>query len=206
MCRHTGFYTGGGRDEGQEQARLDRPIRFGTYNIRNGRNRGLEYALRGMYQANMNLGVLQETKLKKCIYTRDSSSYKVVATDAPITHSVGVAIFYRTADHFSVEAFQVHGANVISFQLASGDRQWFIVGCYVPPDDASTTEDIVTAIEKRPRGAALLVVRNFIIDLAAPEGQDRDKVIAAELVEEVLDNMSSHFLPRHKPWLKDGLK
>ena len=36
------------------------PIRFGTYNIRNGRKGGLEAALRGMVQANMDLGILQE--------------------------------------------------------------------------------------------------------------------------------------------------
>ena len=38
------------------------PSRFSTYNIRNGRNRGLESALRGMSQANMDLGIFQETK------------------------------------------------------------------------------------------------------------------------------------------------
>ena len=35
------------------------PIRFGIYNIRNGRNGGLELALRRVYQANINLGILQ---------------------------------------------------------------------------------------------------------------------------------------------------
>ena len=35
------------------------PIRFGTYYIRNGRNWGLESALKGMYQANMDLGIFQ---------------------------------------------------------------------------------------------------------------------------------------------------
>ena len=35
------------------------PIRFGTYNIRNRRNGGLESALRGMSQANMDLGIFQ---------------------------------------------------------------------------------------------------------------------------------------------------
>ena len=39
------------------------PIRFGTYNIRNGQKGGLDMALRGMSQANMDLGILQETKL-----------------------------------------------------------------------------------------------------------------------------------------------
>ena len=39
------------------------PICFGNYNIRNGRNGGLKSALRGMGQANVDVGVFQETKL-----------------------------------------------------------------------------------------------------------------------------------------------
>ena len=35
------------------------PIRFGTCNIRNGRNRCLESALRGMSKANMDMGIFQ---------------------------------------------------------------------------------------------------------------------------------------------------
>ena len=52
----------------------------------------------------------------------------MVATEAPIAHSGGVAVFYRAAENFFVETFQIYGANVISFHLASGDRRWFIVG------------------------------------------------------------------------------
>ena len=70
------------------------PIRFGTYKIRNGRNGGLEAALRGVSSANMDLGILQETNLTDVIYTRGLSGYSVVATDAPSRHRGGVAIFY----------------------------------------------------------------------------------------------------------------
>ena len=48
MCRSTGQPISG-----------TVPIRFGTYNIRNGRNGGLESALRGMSQANIDLGIFQ---------------------------------------------------------------------------------------------------------------------------------------------------
>ena len=58
-------------------------IRFGTYNICNGHNGGLGAALRGMSQANMDLGILQEPKLIDIIYTRGSAGYSGVATDAP---------------------------------------------------------------------------------------------------------------------------
>ena len=50
------------------------PIRFGTYNIRNGRKGGLESALRGMSQANMDLGILQDTKITNGIYSRGVGS------------------------------------------------------------------------------------------------------------------------------------
>ena len=45
------------------------PIKFGTYNIRNGRNGVLEAALGGMDQANIDLGVLQDTKCTDSVYT-----------------------------------------------------------------------------------------------------------------------------------------
>ena len=68
------------------------PIRFGTYNIRNGRNGGLESALRGMSQANMDLGIFQDTKCTEGIYIRESAGYRVVATDALSRHRSGVAL------------------------------------------------------------------------------------------------------------------
>ena len=75
-------------------------IRLGTYNISNGRNGGLESALRGMSQANMDLGIFQETKVTDDIYTRGSAGYSVVATDAQSRHRGGVAVFHRPAPHF----------------------------------------------------------------------------------------------------------
>ena len=96
------------------------PIRFGTYNIRNGRKGGLEMALRGMSQANMDLGILQETKLTDGIYTRESAGYSVIATDTPSRHGGGVALFYRSEPHFMVEAVEKFGPNVLGFQVATG--------------------------------------------------------------------------------------
>ena len=69
------------------------PIRFSTYDIRNGRNGGLESALKGVSQANMDLGIFQETKVTDGIYTRGLAGYSVVATDAPTQHYGGVAVF-----------------------------------------------------------------------------------------------------------------
>ena len=175
------------------------PIRFVIYNIRNRRNGRLEAALRGMSQANMDLGILQETKLTDGIYTRRSAGYSVVATDAPSQHHGGVAIFYRPAPHFAVEAVRKFGPNVIGFQLATGARRWYIVGCYLAPDDTSKIERVVEALRSRPRGAELLVARDLNVNLAIPEGDRRAEDIATTLATEGLEDMVRKRWPVRPP-------
>ena len=127
MYRSNGRYT-----QGRE------PIRFGTYNTRNARNGGLESALRGIPQANLDLGIFQDTKLKGGFYTRGSAGYNAVATDVPIRHHVRVAVFYRTSPEYAVEDIQQFGPNVIGFQMETGERRWYIIRCYLAPNDTST--------------------------------------------------------------------
>ena len=70
----------------------------------------------------MDLGIFQEAKLMDGIYTHGSARYSVVTTYTPIQHISGVVIFHRPAPHFTVEAVQKFGPNVIGFQLAMGER------------------------------------------------------------------------------------
>ena len=90
-------------------------------------------ALRGMSQANMDLGILKETKLRDGIYTRGLTGYSVIVTDAPSQHRSGVTLFYRSKPHFVVEAVEKFGPNVLGFQLATRTRKWYIVGVYIAP-------------------------------------------------------------------------
>ena len=50
-------------------------IRFRSYNICNGRNGGIESALQGLSHANVDLGIRQDIKVTKGIYTRESGGY-----------------------------------------------------------------------------------------------------------------------------------
>ena len=80
----------------------------------------MESALQGMAQANIDLGVFQETKCTDEIYTRESAGYRVIATDALSRHRGGVALFYRPSPLFAVEAVREYGPNVLSFEVATG--------------------------------------------------------------------------------------
>ena len=178
-------------------------IIFGTYNICNGRNGRLEAALQGMSQANMDLGILQETKLTDGIYTRGSAGYSVVARDAPSRHRGSIAIFRRLAQHFAMEVVRKYRTNVISFQLATGARRWYIVGCYLAPDDTLTIERVVEVLRARPKGADLLVAGDLNTNLASPEGDWIGEDIAATIATEGLEDMAQHFIPRVRRWCRD---
>ena len=178
------------------------PIRFGTYNIRNGRKGGLESALRGMSQANMDLGILQETKITNGVYTRGSAGYKVIATDAPSRHRGGVALFYRLTPHFVVEAVERCGPNVMVSQVATGARRWHIVRAYIALEDKVTMETVINAIGHKPPGAELMLARDFNVDILAPEGR-RAENIATDLATAGVEDMAQHFMPRGRQWCQD---
>ena len=77
------------------------------------------------------------------------------------------------------------------------------MGCYISPYNASTIEDIIASIRRRPQGAELLVAGNFRTDMANPEVTMRVEDISAVLAAAGLKYMSTHFLPRINPWLRD---
>ena len=72
-------------------------------------------ALRGMSQANMDLGIFQGKNLTDVIYTRGLEGYSAVATDALSRHCSGVAMFQQPETHFAVEAIQQFRPNVVGF-------------------------------------------------------------------------------------------
>ena len=68
-----------------------------------------------------------------------------------------------------VEAIKQFGQNVVGFQLAMGEQRWYIIVCYLAPDNTLTIESVVTALRERPWGAELLVVGNFNAGLVQPD-------------------------------------
>ena len=139
----------------------------------NGRNRGLEPAFRGMSQANMELSIFQETKLMDGVYTGRSAGYSTVATDTPSRHRGRVAVFYRPSPRYLVEAVQQFGPNIVSFHLETGEQRWYIVGCYLAPDDTSTIDIVLAALKERPQGDKLLLAGDLNVNLEEPEGDSR---------------------------------
>ena len=133
-----------------------RTISVASWNIRSGRNGGLESACRAMDSMGVGIGVLQETKITNDIYTRSASGYAVVATNVSSARQGGVALIWKEDGGFEVEEATIAHPNVITFQLVTGEERFYVVGCYVPPSDLTTLEHITKAMERKPKGCKLL--------------------------------------------------
>ena len=105
--------------------------------------------------------------------------------------------------HFVVEAVERFGTNVLGFQVATGERRWYIVGAYIAPEDEETMEKVVTAIGRKPRGAELMVAGNFNANIKAPEGNRRAENIASDIATAGLEDMAQHLMPRRRRWNRD---
>ena len=64
-------------------------IRFGKYNIQNGRYGVLESYLWGVEQANLDMGVFQYTKVDNGFYTHALTVYRVFEIAVPSRHCGG---------------------------------------------------------------------------------------------------------------------
>ena len=59
--------------------------------------------MRGVNHSNLELGVLQETKITDGVYTHRLAGYSVVATYAPSQHRSGMVVLYQASPRFLVE-------------------------------------------------------------------------------------------------------
>ena len=100
-------------------------FRIATWNIRSGRKGGLESACRALDSLGVDIGFLQEAKLTNNVYTRSSSGYHVIASNAPSPHQGGVALCWREHSSYELEETKFYGSNVVSFRLITGGCKYY---------------------------------------------------------------------------------
>ena len=153
-----------------------------TWNIRSGRNGGLESACRALDLSNVAVAVLQETKITTDAYTKFSSGYRVQASKATSFRQGGVALCYRD-DHpdFVLEEQRFFGPNVVAFRLKTGRDKLYCVGAYIPPSDdtEATLDDVRAAHAARPKGFEFILLGDLNINLDAPR-DTREEIIAEQ--------------------------
>jgi hypothetical protein len=132
------------RDEGS------RSYTIALYNIQCGFNGGLESALQAVKLMGVDCGIIPETKLTKGVYTCWIRSYNVRSTHAPSKWQGGISLFWRTDEMYEIKKVELRGPNVLSFQLVSGAMRWYIMGCYILPNNLTTLMHIEQAWQACP--------------------------------------------------------
>ena len=189
--------TRGRYDREEKKRKRKETVAIGTWNIRDGRGGGIESACRALEASNVDVCVMQESKIVGNIYTRLSAGYSVVCSKAGSSHQGGVALCHRENENFEVEEHRFHGPNVVSFRLIIGGEGWYCIGGYIPPSEKSeeTLDQLRGAVGHRPKGFRLVVMGDFNVDLATPR-DSREDGVAEQCDEWGLGCMSTHFAQR----------
>jgi len=168
-----------------------------TWNIRNGRNGGIESACRALGSLNVDIAVLQETKLTNGIYTRNSSGYSIVASDAPSKQKGGIALCWRESRLYELEEARFLSPHVLTFRLITGGLRYYVVGCYIPPKSVAELTHIRQAYAACPNGFQPILIGDLNIDLESPR-DERDEEIAEQVDWMDLGCMSRSFTQRRR--------
>jgi exonuclease III len=110
-------------------------FRMATWNIVDGRRGRLAQAAAGLAQMRVGLAVLTETKLVNDRHPKTASGYTIMCSKAVSGHQGGVALMWKEDDpKFEVESVLFNnGPNIVTFQVTTGDKRFYVIGIYVPP-------------------------------------------------------------------------
>ena len=163
----------------------------GTWNIQSGISTRLETALWALSIVGVDFCILIETKLTNGIYARFSLEYRVLATNAMSHLQGGVALIYKESPYWQLESSLLHGPNVISAVIVSGNSQYGIVVEYIPPAHTTTLMHITAALSRFPH-PKMILVGDLNLDLDSIK-TDRDTEIADILAISGLLDMHCNF-------------
>ncbi len=131
------------------------------------------------------LAILTETKVTDNCHPCLLSGYKILALKAESHNQGGVALLWKeNCREYKVESVHDITPNLLTFQLVTGDEQFYCMGVYIPPTDTMGVEDPGAAWEACPAGCIPLVLRDLSIDFRDPRSKRE------ELIVNLLDNIN----------------
>ena len=136
-----------------------------TWNIVDRRRVRLAQAAAGLAQMGVGLTVLTETKLVDDRHPKTASGYTIMCLNAVSGHQGGLALMWKEDDpKFEVELVLFNnGPNGVTFQLATGDEQFYVIGIYIPLDCKKGLDDLRRAWEACPQGCNSIVLGQISI-------------------------------------------
>jgi hypothetical protein len=76
-----------------------------------------------------------------------------------------------------------NGPNIVTFQLATGDERFYVIGIHIPPDCIKGVEDLRRAWDACPPGCKPIVLEDLNINFGFP--RDEREEVLVELLDEI---------------------
>ncbi len=132
---------------------------------------------KGLLQMGVGLAVLTETKVIDNRHPNLTSGCKILASKA-MSHNQGRIALLWQENHggFEVKSAQICTPNLLTFQLVTGNKQFYCMGIYIPPTDMMGVEDLRAAWEACPEGCIPIVLGDLNINFRDPRDK-RDKLV-----------------------------
>jgi hypothetical protein len=150
-----------------------------AWNIHCGRNAGLASAAKGLAQMGVTVAVLTEMKITDDCYPHFLSGFKVLSSKAASRYQGGIALLWREGHQgVEVEAARILTPNLLTFQLVMGDKRFYCMGVYIPPNDTMGVEDLRSAWEACPDGCIPIILGDLNINFWDPRDEREELIVA----------------------------
>ncbi len=130
----------------------------------------------------------------------------MIASKATSPQQGGIALLW-TAGHqdFEVEAVKITSSNMLTFQLITGEVQFFMIGAYIPPADTTGVDDLRAAWATCPSTCKPLLLGDLNINVGSPQ-TSREEAIADLLDDINLINMSQKYVQQRCQQQEKGVR
>jgi hypothetical protein len=123
-----------------------KPFSIVTWNICCRRGTEMTAAAKGLAQMGVGIRILTKMKVTNDWYSKSLSGYRVLVSKASSPHQGGIGLIWRE-DHngFKVKAVRPLTPNLMSFQLVTSNKRYYLMGIYIPPNCTSGVDDLRVA-------------------------------------------------------------
>jgi hypothetical protein len=137
--------------------------------------------------------ILTEMKITVDRNPKLTSGYKVISLKAMTNKQGGIALVWKEGhSSFEVEAVRVVTPNLLTFQLVTGYKRFYVMGIYIPPTNTTGVDALRAAWNACPDGCAPIVMGDLNICFEHPR-DEREQAIANLLDEINLVNLTQKF-------------
>jgi hypothetical protein len=103
-------------------------------------------------------------------HSRLVSGYRILASKAASHNQGGIALLWKeNCGDYEVESARIVTPNLLTFQLVTGNEQFYCMGVYIPPTNMMGVEDLWAAWEACPAGCTPLVLGDLNINFSDPQ-------------------------------------